>query len=77
MKITDEHDVTLTANERAVQERAGYFKTLGVDPIEAVEAALGEMTVKPTKQFVEWVSDGHLTFHKGEVERVPAEAATS
>lgn len=70
MKINhaDGDTVELNQAEQHTKERLDFYVTVFNTPkADAVEEALKEHRGTPSKEFVEWLSDGALTKSDGEV----------
>jgi hypothetical protein len=60
----------INLNEReasTLNARNFYREYMGLSPEEATRTALEEHVGRPSKKFVEWLSDGKLTVVDGEV----------
>lgn len=69
MKIENEK-VSLTKSEADVTEVRDVLVAGGESKKDAARMALAQMSGRVTAKFVEWLSDGTLTLHNGEVEEV-------
>lgn len=77
MKRNDDGQAVLTDKEQGAYSHREYLTgTHHLGVTEAAEQALGVYDGKPTKEFVDWLSNHTLTIVKGEVKRVeePANA---
>lgn len=60
--------ITLNDREAATLTARDYFtEVVGLSKAEAVELALAEHVGKPSRKFVEWLSDGAFTMTDGSV----------
>lgn len=60
----------ITLNDReatTVTNRDFYMEVVGLSKPEAVKAALNDHEGRPSKQFVEWLSEGDLTVDHGSI----------
>lgn len=74
MKITD-GEVTLTEKEAVVAAERNLLMDQHYTVQSSALSALDHFKGKPSKKFVEWLSEGTLTITDGEVVKVePAEA---
>lgn len=77
MKVIDNEVVLNKHEDTVVGVRDQILATGHVHPITAAEEALDVMQGRITKQFVEYLSDGALTYAKGEVVHVEPEPANA
>jgi len=60
--------ISLNDQEAATVTRRDFnVSVMGMSPNEAVEQALAEHSGKPSRKFVEWLSDGRLTTAGGSI----------
>lgn len=71
MKIDDDGKTVLNEREEATYRHFQYLRNLNLDVTEAALQSLTQHGVKPSKEFVSFLSDDTLTLVKGEV--VPAD----
>ena len=67
MKRNDEGQMVLNDKQFEVTALRDLLVQQGSDPVSAAEAALKSYKGQPSKEFVEWLSQGMLTKADGEV----------
>jgi hypothetical protein len=70
MKFNDEDRPVLNRPESTVYAHFTQLRQQEDSVHDAAKRALSAMDSKPSKQFVEWLSDGTLSYAKGEVVEV-------